>query len=492
MRIVLNLFVAAACVSVVGLVSASCASTTCEGEGTCNPGTTPPGVDGGPEGGADVVQPPVGCDPAAEPKDAPKCVVSDFGVFVDATNGADANAGTKEAPVKTIGGALGKLGAKNRVYVCEGTYPEHVKLTSAVSVYGGFACGAWTYSGTKAKVAPTDAGYALQVGNVSSASTLADLVLTAIAGTDAAPSSIAAFVTNTPSLTLRRVDLVAGAGFKGKIPNQAATLALMSSMPTAGSLNGNAGNATVGGAAQLCTCAGGGTSRGGGGGNLNGDGSAGATVQAVVDPAGASGLGSTLAECGGGQGGRPGSNAPAAAGAAGATTLGTLTENGWAPSSGSDAAAGTPGQGGGGGGGAGGGGGSGGCGGCGGEVGKGGGGGGASIALVTVASPVSLFGSTVTSADAGAGGAGGAGGDGGVGGARGNGGGGCNGAPGGKGGAGGGSGGGAGGVSIGVLYKGGKPTLYTTKTTTGGFGAKGVSAGLDGIDGRESDILEAP
>jgi hypothetical protein len=86
------------------------------------------------DGGADVVQPPVGCDPLAEPKDAPKCVVSEFGLFVDATSGADANAGTKDAPVKTIGGALGKLGAKNRVYICEGTYAEHVKLTSAVSL----------------------------------------------------------------------------------------------------------------------------------------------------------------------------------------------------------------------------------------------------------------------------------------------------------------------------------------------------------------------
>ena len=66
------------------------------------------------EGGADVVQPPAGCDPAADPKDAPKCVASDFGVFVDATSGADANPGTRESPVKSIAAALGKLGNKNR------------------------------------------------------------------------------------------------------------------------------------------------------------------------------------------------------------------------------------------------------------------------------------------------------------------------------------------------------------------------------------------
>lgn len=42
---------------------------------------------GGGDSDADVVQPPAGCDPKAEPKNAPKCVVSEFGVFVDATNG---------------------------------------------------------------------------------------------------------------------------------------------------------------------------------------------------------------------------------------------------------------------------------------------------------------------------------------------------------------------------------------------------------------------
>ena len=177
------------------LVAAGCPSSVpalCD-NGACE------SADGGADvtdSGADVVQPPPGCDPAADPKDAPKCVVSDFGVFVDAT-GSDGNPGTKDAPVKTIGGALGKLGAKARVYVCEGTYAEHVKLTSAVSIYGGFACGTWTYSGNKPKVAPTDAGYALQVLNVTSASTVADLAFTSISGTDASPSSIAAIVTKT-------------------------------------------------------------------------------------------------------------------------------------------------------------------------------------------------------------------------------------------------------------------------------------------------------
>ena len=50
---------------------------------------------------------------------------------------------------------------------------------------------------------------------------------------------------------------------------------------------------------------------------------------------------------------------------------------------------------------------------------------------------------------------------------------------------------GGGGSSAGVLYKGAKPTLDTTKITTGAFGTKGVGAGLDGIDGQKADALES-
>jgi hypothetical protein len=464
-----------------------------ETNGTCDETLTCGGTDGGGDvigdgGGGDVVQPPVGCDPAADPKDAPKCVVSEFGVFVDATGGADANPGTKESPVKSIGAALGKLGNKQRVYVCEGTYAEHVKVTSAVSLYGGFACGAWSYSGGKAKIAPADAGYALEVIKVNDATLIEDLSVTALAGTEAATSSIAAFVNASPKVTFRRVDLVAGNGFAGKTAAKGADGALMTSTPTAGTLNGNAGGVTNGGLAQLCTCVGGATSKGGGGGSLNGDGSPGEAVQAVNEPPAATGLGSTFAECGGGQNGRNGSNAPNATVGDGAKKLGALTEAGWVPESGIAGTAGTAGQGGGGGGGAGGGGGGGACGGCGGAAGQPGAGGGASVALAVLNSPVTLVQCTLTAADAGAGGAGGDGGDGIAGGTKGNqGGAACLGGNGGKGGNGGTGGGGAGGVSVGVLYKGTKPSIDATITT----GAKGAP-GNDGIDGQKAETLEAP
>ncbi|MBX3192023.1 MAG: hypothetical protein KF819_33845, partial [Labilithrix sp.] len=165
-------------------------------------------------------------------------MVSEYGVFVDGTGGSDVNAGTKDSPVKSIGAALGKLGGKPRVYVCEGTYAEHVKLTSAVSLYGGFACGAWSYSGAKARVAPSDAGYALEIVGVSGAVTISDAAFVPAAGTAGSLSSVSGFVSGSTSVTLRRVELEAKAGAKGKDEAKAAAGLLMTSMPTAGTLDG--------------------------------------------------------------------------------------------------------------------------------------------------------------------------------------------------------------------------------------------------------------
>ncbi len=356
------------------VVAAGCPSSV---PGLCDNGACD-SADGGRDaigdGGGDV-QVPEGCDDKAEPKDAPKCVVNKFGVFVDA-NGADGNTGTRESPVKTIGAALGKLAGKPRVYVCEGAYAEHVKLTSAVAIYGGFACGSWTYSGTKAKVAPTDAGYALHLDKVADTTVIADLTFVAQGGSAAATSSVAAFANASPKVTLRRVELTAGGGFAGKSPVKAADGALATSTPTPGTLNGNGGGATNGGLAQLCTCVGGATSKGGGGGSLNSGGEAGDLMQAIPEPSTSTGVGQTASDCNLGLNpARPGSNAPNVLAAAGAKRRGDVTETGWIPEAGKSGAAGGAGQGGGGGGGAGGGGGGGACGGCGGAAGESGGGG---------------------------------------------------------------------------------------------------------------------
>ena len=143
---------------------------------------------------------PPGCNENADPKDSPKCVDDAYGVFVDATGGDDSRAGGRATPVKTIATALSKLGNKSRVYLCAGTYAESVKLTSAVSLYGGYGCATWEHDGSKAKLAPTAPGYALSVTDVTGPVVLADLEVVALPGTEAAPSSIAAFVSSSPSV----------------------------------------------------------------------------------------------------------------------------------------------------------------------------------------------------------------------------------------------------------------------------------------------------
>lgn len=493
MRIRESMLGAAAVVLLLSL--AACPSTlsnACDVDGVCVAGDGGADSPATAEGGADVAQPPAGCDPLAEPKDAPKCVVSEFGVFVDGTGGADGNAGTRESPVKSIGAALGKLGNKNRIYVCSGTYAEHVKVTSAVSIYGGFACGGWSYTGEKAKVAPADAGYALEVSKVSSAVTIADVSLTAIAGTAASVSSIAALVSEASGVTLTRCELKAGAGFDGKKGDDGAP-----GMPDK-ALGGLSANMSTPGGLKTCSCSSGGMTSGGGGGAVASDGQNGGptTPENPLGHNGKAGLGNQACTgVGSTGGGNPGADAPNASDATPITTLGKLSATGWTPSSGTAGTSGTPGQGGGGGGGRDGAGGGGACGGCGGTGGKGGSGGGASVALASFNATVKLVSSTLTSAKGGGGGAGGGGGPGGGGGGGAIGGApnGCGGGDGGKGGNGGAGGGGAGGVSASVLYTGPRPTTESTTLTPGDFGAKGPGGGASnaGVDGVKGDFVEA-
>jgi hypothetical protein len=479
---------------------ASCSSTTCDDKGTCaSPGETEGGTEGGLDGGGDVVKPPADCDASAEPKDAPKCVVSGFGVFVDAS-GADTNDGRRESPLKTIGAALTKLAGKTRIYVCEGTYPEHVKLTTAVSLYGGFACGSWSYSGNKPKVAPSDAGYALEIADATAAVTIADVSFVAASAVDKGKSSIAAFVHKAGKVVFVRAALEAGNGKEGADGGPGAT-GTITAVSGSGALNasGYPASGTTAGTIKTCTCSSGGTSSGAGGGAPAGAGAPGMPSLGGVAPTdGIGGLGNTSCAAAEPNGtGNTGADAPNAGAATKITALGVLDATGWKPQAGATGTNGGPGQGGGGGGGRDGAGGGAGCGGCGGTGGTGGGGGGASVALLAVDSTIILRASTLLAKTAGAGGAGGAKGAGGSGGGGKAGGSagtfdGCAGGDGGRGGDGGTGGGGAGGVAVAVLHKGTPPTNEASTLTPGTKGAKGTGGTPgtnDGAEGQQADTL---
>lgn len=435
---------------------------------------------------------PPGCDVDADLSIASACIADSFALFVDATTGDDGAQGTRAAPLRTIGAALTRRGARPRIYVCEGSYPEHLRIDGAVDIFGGLACGTWTYTGARPAVAPPDPGAVLAVKQAG-ASRFVDLELRAPPVGEAAVSSIAVFASaSTGPLAFRRVTVVASDTRATAPPLQPRGTNLIDT-----SLTGSNAMASTGGATKTCTCRRSGSSTGGAGGN--------GTVNTSVADAedGADGKASPLSTAAtpqtngaGGRGVRKGGvsicesgtngwSGARSAGGVGATTIGALDLDGWTPSSGTDGETGNPGGGGGGGGGSNqsGGAGGGACGGCGGGGGVGGRGGGSSIAIVVVDTPLVLESCELSAGkpepgslgeDGGRGAPGGSGGVSSISS-------GCRGGNGGEGAGGSGGGGGAGGSSIGVLYRGIAPVIDAATTiTTAAAGASGGRGGAAG------------
>ena len=522
----LGALVAALPTVALGLSCAGQLSDACDELGTCQ---VPPGADArAGDAGAEHA-----CDPTKDPADEPCVLDNALGVFVASAAGIEGDTDAGEAgaepangdgsmarPYASIAQALENLGGKTRVYVCNGAYGEQVRLTTAVSVYGGLACTGdagdrvWSYAGESAQVTSPSPGYALSVEGVDAGSvTLEDLSFTAPSATAAGASSIAALVASSV-VTLRRVTLSAGNGADGEAgadgtqnPNYTGFA------PDGGAQMGNSGGLPIsGGAGGVNACLQFGSSAGGDGGlgcspgpSSPGLGTPGtANPEAPATTAGRDGLPmGTVVPIDGGAAVTVSADDPGADGLAGdggvaalAQVYGTLSSSGWTPSAGGDGANGDPGQGGagatdplygrcgtpaqslGGGGG--------GAGGCGGSGGQGGGGGGASIALAIVASTVDLKDCVVITGAAGTGGAGGAGQDGQAGGPGGDASFGSNphapGAAGGNGAGGSGGAGGTGGISVGILSTGSTITsdMASESTTLGSSG----TGGAPGVSGR--------
>ncbi len=447
----------------------------------------------------DVVVP-TNCDLGADITASPACIDDGIGVFVDGGVGKDTNLGTKMSPFKTIGKAIAAAGAKPRLYVCAGTYPEDVSLTqtNALSIYGGLTCGTWVYDGSATTIGSSN--LAFHVDGAIKPLVLSDIAFQAAAGANAGDSSIAAFVNASADVTLRRVKLRPAPGKDGKNGTTGSNWTQVAQSDA--SIAGHSASGATGGTDHTCAlCTDGNNSTGGGGGNGmalaatgGNDGKPSLSGQAPTD-----GKGGTSA-C---TSGDNGANAAAGAAAMGATSIGKLTSSGWAPSGGQGGANGGPGQGGGGGGGGAsltgpGGGGGGGCGGCGGGGGGDGGGGGASIGLAVVSSKVTLIACDIVTLGGGAGGSGASGQDGQLGGYAGTlsspG---CAGGIGGQGAKGAAGGGGAGGSSVGILYTDQAPTMDQATTITlqadvavkGAGGTPGVN---DGVDGAKQAVLQSP
>lgn len=459
------------------LLFLSCVLASCSGDdaacsgAACDAGADsavkPPDVSGG------------GCDSSLPVAQGGCAVTDEDGVFVSlsAALGGD---GTKALPFRTIqAGVDAAKNGKPNVYVCAGTYDEHVTVAmnaAGVALHGGFACDTWAAGNAKTAIAPSTKGLALRVD--ASPAVVEGFALSATDGDAMTPgdSSVVALINGAAGMTFRRASIAAGKGSAGATGTTDTTDPGMAA-------NGNDATGPITpGAMLVCKCDNGGGT-GGAGGWVSTPGMAGAPVYGGPPVSTPGMLGAP--SCSAGGAGNAGGNGPDGAAGAGATSLGVLSAQGWAPAAGSPGTEGKIGGGGGGGGntyaqGASGGGA---CGGCGGHGGGGGGGGGASIGVIALNSLVRLQSTTVTTQAAGDGGPGGMGQKGQTGGKGGKnmGGTACVGGDGGSGGAGGVGGGGAGGVSIGVAWVGMPPNVDPASAITPG--AAGNGGGMGAVAG---------
>ncbi len=447
------------------------------------------------------------CDPSGAPRDNPCGVTDALGVFIDAQNGNDNTGnGSRAKPFQSfaVGAAAAAAGGK-RLFACAGTYAESVTLDTGdkgLSIFGGFDCTSWNWTGKRTEVRPGTPGPALKLDSAQNV-LVEDIDFRSEDASNHGESSIAVIIASSESITVRRGKIHAGSGGPG--PD-----AVTPSTPVADGAPGNGGTAAAclqaspGGPTAITTCgvaarlhrrqgrrrrqgfrerwrgrrrhAGSGRRRrrrrreggrlelrpgrqrrhGQGRRARHGrrrrgvEGHSRARAATRASPAMHGGPGNP------GQGGGGGGGAKAAGGLA-CTILTSYGASG----------------GGGGGGG------------CGGGGSPGGGPGGSSIAILSIASDVAIEGATVEASAGGNGGKGAAGQPGGNGGTLGAGGGGksgsaagCAGGAGGRGGAGGPGGGGAGGHSLGIAYTGSVPLVDATSNVT--FGVAGTG-GLDGL-----------
>ena len=295
--------------------------------GACDPGSDGGASSSGGDGGDGGIIKPPDCDLTKEPKDSPSCVDDGVGVFVSPT-GSDSAAGTKAAPVRSIGKALAVAGAK-RVYVCDGTY-EGFELKAGTTVAGGFACADWKHTGVKPKVQGNDGSKPAVDLLSANAPLLLDLEI--LGPTKGAPNSVALRAVDTTA-TLRRVKLVAGDGADGADGTRTDF-----NYPLQEDLNGKDAAGGTGGGEKSFTCPGGAVTKGGKGGDSGFSGDPG--MPALGGGAG----GDVLQACAGPGSGGDGTSGPSPTAADGAKALGTLTASAWVPQAGTAGPNGSPGQ----------------------------------------------------------------------------------------------------------------------------------------------------
>ncbi|WP_437769483.1 hypothetical protein WMF27_08135 [Sorangium sp. So ce281] len=476
-----------------------------------------------------------------QPRPPPQCVPEEGegwkadalcgGIFVR-LDGDDENAGTPDAPVKSLRKAIALATAlpdatKKNVYACAETFEEKVEIRTAVTLFGGLDCeNGWGWIGEQTRTTLTADPGAIPLtmhGGGEVRMEDVDVVAAPIPPEDPAmfgASSIAAMADGV-TVSLARCTIEASDAAPGADQRQDTNSATRGDDGNPGE-GGCTAAVISGGAEPVNNCEDGGeVSIGGAGGvgqpNSGGYGGDGTPGDSANGGAGQPAGGTLCAPGKAGADGMPGEPGR------GATALGTLLRGGYDGAGGLPGLPGTKAQGGGGGGGArgvpntpspgrscpdpsakgvgGASGGSGGAGGCGGKGGLGGGAGGASIALISLDATLQFHDVTLKTGRGGKGGDGAPGQRGGDGGAGGPGGkalsdssglnDACDGGRGGQGGQGGRGGGGRGGHSIGIAFRGTPPPMDANDLHFE-LGEPGLGGEGDGNDGDGAPGAKAP
>lgn len=169
---------------------------------------------------------PPAAGPAATPEDRskenavpPVTGVALQGIFVSASRGDDAAAGTEDQPVKTLSKAIALAGERQlRVLACAETYPEVLVLRDGVSIYADLDCNAkpWARKEGARSTLQAPSSPALVAKNIAKATRVEALDVLAPSASDAPDaSSIAVLLVDSKNLTLAKATITAGDALGG-------------------------------------------------------------------------------------------------------------------------------------------------------------------------------------------------------------------------------------------------------------------------------------
>jgi hypothetical protein len=195
--------------------------------GTAPAADPPPELLLEPSGGPEAAPPDAGCLPEAG-TDEPDDEFSDTncdGIDGDASSavfvaptGSDADPGTMNAPVRTLGKGIDKAAAGGKaVYVCDAEYAENVKLDHvAVSLYGGYDCAnGWRRLRDHAIVKPPS-GLPLVIDGADALVVVDRMAFRAADAVTHSESSIAASVHDSKNVRFVHTEFTAGNGADGQ------------------------------------------------------------------------------------------------------------------------------------------------------------------------------------------------------------------------------------------------------------------------------------